>query len=455
VSASSGPAEPQDRGPGGQEPAANEAAPGAERAGLRARVIRTSEPFVTKAEQATTKVGDRFDSPLHDEWVASVLGVALGVAFTLCFATGLVDYLAQHPPGWFHLPARPINLYRVNEGVHVLTGIATIPLLLAKLWSVWPKLFSWPPVVGVAHALERLSLIPLVGGSLFLLFTGVLNIDYWYSPMPFFFPTAHFWTAWLVVGALIIHIGAKATTATASIARGPGPTPRSPRVVRDVPPTAGPGDAVGAELAGSADERHGLTRRGFVGAMFATAGVLVLSVAGETVAPLMRLSVLAPRNPVIGPEHLPVNQSAKQAGVTTSAVDPTYRLVVKGNCKSPRAFSLADLQAMPQRAAGLPITCVEGWSAAAMWRGVSLPYLLAEVGAPAQASVRVESLESQHRLYASSVVDSEHAADPDTLLALECNGAPLDLDHGYPVRLIAPDRPGVLQTKWITSVVVL
>ncbi len=455
MSESSGPAESQDRESECPDAAATEATSRTERASLRTRVIRTTEPLVAKAEKATTEVGDRFDSPLHDEWVASVLGVALGVAFTLCFATGLVDYLAQHPPSWFHLPAHPINLYRVNEGVHVITGIATIPLLLAKLWSVWPKLFSWPPVAGVAQMLERLSLIPLVGGSLFLLFTGVANIDYWYSPMPFFFPTAHFWAAWSVVGALVIHIGAKATTATASIARGPGPTPRSRRAVGESPAPAGPGDGQGAGLAAGADERWGLSRRGFLGAIFATAGVLVLSVAGETVAPLMRLSVLAPRNPVIGPQHLPVNQSAKQAGVTTSAVDPTYRLVVTGNCRSPRAFSLADLQAMPQRAAGLPITCVEGWSAAAMWRGVSLPHLLGVVGAPAEASVRVESLESQHRLYASSVVDSEHAADPDTLLALECNGAPLDLDHGYPVRLIAPDRPGVLQTKWITTVVVL
>jgi len=146
---------------------------------------------------------------LHDEWVASVLGITLGVAFTVCFLTGLVDYLAQHPPTWFHLPARPVNLYRVTEGVHVVTGIATIPLLLGKLWTVWPKLFAWPPIRNVAQALERLSLIPLVGGSLFLLITGVANIDYWYSPMPFFFPTAHFWTAWMVVGALVIHIAAK------------------------------------------------------------------------------------------------------------------------------------------------------------------------------------------------------------------------------------------------------
>ena len=218
---------------------------------------------MAKAEQATTKVGDRFDSPLHDEWVASVLGVALGIAFTLCFATGLVDYLAQHPPGWFHLPVHPINLYRVNEGVHVITGIATIPLLLAKLWSVWPKLFSWPPVAGVAHALERLSLIPLVGGSLFLLFTGVANIDYWYSPMPFFFPTAHFWAAWLVVGALVIHIGAKASTATASIARGPGPTPRSRRTApRGAWHPAVSGDGQGAAPSDGPDEQIGIDPSG-------------------------------------------------------------------------------------------------------------------------------------------------------------------------------------------------
>jgi len=40
------------------------------------------------------------------------------------------------------------------------------------------------------------------------------------------------------------------------------------------------------------------------------------------------------------------------------------------------------------------------------------------------------------------------------MLALELNGAPLHIDHGFPVRLIGPNRPGVQQTKWVTSVVV-
>ena len=41
------------------------------------------------------------------------------------------------------------------------------------------------------------------------------------------------------------------------------------------------------------------------------------------------------------------------------------------------------------------------------------------------------------------------ADDPRTLLALELHGERLDLDHGYPARLIAPNRPGVPQTKWV------
>ncbi len=90
------------------------------------------------------------------------------------------------------------------------------------------------------------------------------------------------------------------------------------------------------------------------------------------------------------------------------------------------------------------------------WRGISLPVLLAMVGAPGSSPIMVSrSSPRSHSLYANSIIDPQHAADSDTLLALELNGETLDLDHGFPVRLIAPDRPGVLQTKWIKHVVVL
>jgi DMSO/TMAO reductase YedYZ molybdopterin-dependent catalytic subunit len=49
----------------------------------------------------------------------------------------------------------------------------------------------------------------------------------------------------------------------------------------------------------------------------------------------------------------------------------------------------------------------------------------------------------------------EYTRDPLSLLALFVNGEVLREDHGYPARVIAPNRPGVLQTKWVTRMEVL
>jgi DMSO/TMAO reductase YedYZ molybdopterin-dependent catalytic subunit len=161
------------------------------------------------------------------------------------------------------------------------------------------------------------------------------------------------------------------------------------------------------------------------------------------------VSVLAPRIPGYGPQDLPVNQTAVAAGVTETAVDPGYRLVVEGPNRL--ELTLADLQAFPQRSERLPITCVEGWSSNADWTGVRLGDVLAEAGLPRDTEVTVESLQTGG-LYRVSTVSPPHASSPRTLLALGLNGEELDLDHGYPVRLIAPNRPGVMQTKWITRI---
>ena len=61
----------------------------------------------------------------------------------------------------------PSWLYRVTEGIHVMLGLALVPVVLAKLWSVIPKLFVWPPWRSVASLLERLSLALVVGGVIF------------------------------------------------------------------------------------------------------------------------------------------------------------------------------------------------------------------------------------------------------------------------------------------------
>jgi len=372
-----------------------------------------------------------FKSRLHHERVAAVLGIALGVSFTVCFVTGVISHVIQYPPSWYSWPSRPAGFYRVTQGVHVATGLASVPLLLAKLWVIFPKLFEWPPINGVAHFLERASLPPLIGGGLFMLATGVANINQWYF-FPFFFPAAHYAMSYVTIGALIVHVGAKGGIARAQVSRSR--------------------DEDGTDNAERTD--GSLTRRGFLYGVFGTSGLVTLFSIGQSFTPLGKVAYLAPRRPHVGPQGLPVNASAKKAGVIQAANADDFRLRVEGRVDKPLTFTLDQLRSLPQHEATLPISCVEGWSQSADWRGVRVRDLMAMAGAPDGAQARVESLEAGG-LYNRSTLNRHHVADADTLLALELNGETLHIDHGYPCRLIGPNRPGVLQTKWVHRMVVV
>ena len=359
----------------------------------------------------------------RSERSAAVLGAALGAAFTVCFLTGVLSHLIQDPPGWFHWPSRPAGFYRVNQGVHVVTGYAAVPLLLAKLWVVHPNLFQRPVVRSALHAVERLALLPLVGGSVLLMVTGVGNVNIW-RPWPFTFREGHYAAAWLVAGALVIHVASQWATTRRHL--GPGP-----------------------ERPGSEQPTEGsLSRRGFLGAVAGSSGLVAVLTAGQTFPPLRALTVLAPRRPDIGPQGFPVNRTAESVGLTDVDLEP-YRLVVDGPGVARRlSLTYADLVERGGHEAELPIACVEGWSASARWRGVPVRDLLAEAGAAPDVGLEVVSLQESNRLKSASV-DPVQVDDPDLLLALEVNGEPLHPDHGFPVRLIGPNRPGVQQTKWV------
>jgi len=111
-------------------------------------------------------------------------------------------------------------------------------------------------------------------------------------------------------------------------------------------------------------------------------------------------------------------------------------------------LGLADLDELATSEADLPITCVEGWSVGAHWRGIPLLEVVRRAGGDASSRVRVVSLEQG--LYGTSVLEGPQVSA--ALLATHLNGERLNLDHGYPLRLISPNRAGVLNTKWLTSV---
>lgn len=398
------------------------------RGGLDDRVRRLAPPRVGPFREGT------YRSRLHAERNAAWLGIALGVAFSVCFLTGLISHLIQHPPSWFAWPPRPAWVYRLTQGAHVAFGIAAIPLLLMKLWVVAPRLWTWPPFRSVPHLAERVSLFPLVAGALFLLFTGMGSINR-FKPWGFSFPVAHYTAAWIAIGGLVVHVGAKLHVAARALAR-----------------SSGPDEGVGGVTRMHVDA---LTRRGFLAAACASVVAVTIATIGQTLRPLRRVSVLAPRDPAIGPQGVPVNRTARSAGVIDVATSPGYRLIVDGSVDTPLSLSMDGLRALPQHSATLPITCVDGWSASGVWRGVRVRDLLQAAGAAASSPVDIVSMQRPGTAYATSRLDPDHAADPDTLLALELNGEPLVLDHGFPLRLVAPNRPGVMQTKWVARVTVM
>lgn len=364
----------------------------------------------------------KFSGRLHDARTATSLGRWLASAIAVCFVTGVISHYLQRPPDWFagYLPSRPAWGYRVNQGLHVASGIAAIPLLLAKLWAVYPRLFVWPPLRSVRHALERASVAVLVAAAVFQLFTGLLNTVQWY-PWPFSFVPVHYAVAWLLIGSLLLHIAVKYPEIRAHWSR------RSPGTL-ELPAAAGP------------------DRRSLLTGVAAAVGAVTLTTVGQSFTPLKRFDLFAPRHPDHGPQGLPVNRTAAAAGVTDLSA-ASWRLTVLG--RHAYELTLDELAGMPQHTVTLPIACVEGWSKSASWTGVRVRDLLERAGARPGTAVRVVSLE-RRGAYRVMEMGGGYSRDPLTLLALRLNGEVLSLDHGFPARIIAPNRPGVWQTKWVT-----
>lgn len=390
--------------------------------GLR---LPTMLPDVVGAIDKRTPHPDDFTSPARGPRTTARLGILVGVLFGICFLTGLWSHYQYTSPGWLPIGPNPAWLYRVTQGLHIASGTAIIPLLLVKLWSVFPRLFIRPPSGSkalVREGLERASILVLMAAGIFQLVSGTLNIVQWY-PWEFSFRATHEAVAWLAIGSILVHVAVKLPVIRAALADGPADDDES---------RASDGPSRRAVL---------------VGAGSASALAVLLTV-GQSVPFLGRVSVFGARDGD-GPQDLPVNRTARAAGAIDGATDPDYELELRHGGRTMR-LTRAQLAALPQRTHRLPIACVEGWSRSATWTGIAVRDLVALVGAEPGSVVRVGSMQTRGS-FATSELPADFVADPRTLLALELNGEPLNLDHGYPCRIIAPNRPGVLQTKWVSS----
>jgi DMSO/TMAO reductase YedYZ molybdopterin-dependent catalytic subunit len=131
-----------------------------------------------------------------------------------------------------------------------------------------------------------------------------------------------------------------------------------------------------------------------------------------------------------------------------------YKLVVDGLVERPQTFTLGALRALPLQTQITRHDCVEGWSVIGKWRGVRLADIIAAARPKLTARYVIFSCfdrdDSGTSYYES--LDLAQAAHPQALLALDLNDAPLDPDHGAPVRLRVPTQLGYKSAKWVRRI---
>lgn len=140
-----------------------------------------------------------------------------------------------------------------------------------------------------------------------------------------------------------------------------------------------------------------------------------------------------------------------------------WQLTIDGMVSHPMSLRVDELRGLPSRTQITRHDCVEGWTAIGMWTGVQLGLLLKAAGIAPNAKFAVfhcaDNLtgepakggqQSPGQYYESiALVDAFH---PQTLVAYNLNGKPLDVAHGAPLRLRVERQLGYKQAKYIQRI---
>ncbi|HXN00719.1 MAG TPA: molybdopterin-dependent oxidoreductase [Candidatus Dormibacteraeota bacterium] len=148
------------------------------------------------------------------------------------------------------------------------------------------------------------------------------------------------------------------------------------------------------------------------------------------------------------PAQLPVTQWLFDA---VPSVDPaTWRLALRAGT-AVREWTYAELLAFDDRVEAT-LDCTGGFYSTQDWSGVWLSKLLTPHPNPPpqggrEISVYVRSLTGYDRRFGIGEANR-------LLIATRLGGMPLDPGHGFPVRLVAPDRRGYWWVKWVTAITI-
>lgn len=113
-----------------------------------------------------------------------------------------------------------------------------------------------------------------------------------------------------------------------------------------------------------------------------------------------------------------------------------------------RHLALREVQALPKFTQITELKCIEGWSRVLQWSGARFRDFVAQYAPGRLGFNGYVAMETPGGDYYVGL-DMASAMHPQTILAYEMNGAPLQAEHGAPLRLVIPVKYGIKNLKRI------
>ena len=124
----------------------------------------------------------------------------------------------------------------------------------------------------------------------------------------------------------------------------------------------------------------------------------------------------------------------------------TWDFRVWGEVESPFTLTWDEFKSLPRKKVGTDIHCVTRWSKLdTEWEGVPIQEILQRAQLRPSARFVVAHAEQGY----TANLPLEVLDDDDVLLADTFGGEPLELEHGWPLRLLVPKKYFWKSAKWI------
>ena len=124
-----------------------------------------------------------------------------------------------------------------------------------------------------------------------------------------------------------------------------------------------------------------------------------------------------------------------------------WRLRVNGHVTEPYEMDYEDLKSWNSQLTAT-LDCTGGWYTTRQWQGAPVSELLARAHPkPGAGSITIRSRTGYFRRYS---MDEANRA----LLASGVDGAPLSAGHGFPARMVEPNKRGYDWVKWVDEITV-